>query len=90
MKTNYYEIIKHTMMFVLLCLLILFIVGIETSELTIADKISKETYIDEKGNFNRGEWLWNLGEFVAIFVSFGYLSDCIDNLFKNRRKGVGK
>lgn len=50
-----------------------FITTIQNSDITIGKKIAKESYIDENGILDKGEWMWNLGEFVAIMVGWAYL-----------------
>ena len=73
MRFDFFQIMNLIFLIFVVFVFGYFMVSIQNSDMTIGRKIAMESYIDENGVLNKGEWMWNLGEFVAIMVGWIYL-----------------
>jgi len=70
MKFDLLKIMNLIFLSMTLVVFLYFLITVQNSDNSIGHKISEETYADSNGETDKAEWMWNLGEFVAIMMGF--------------------
>lgn len=88
MRIGAFQILNWIFLIFVAIVFFYFLIVVSNSDLTIAKKISAETYTDEEGNLNKGEWMWAIGEFVAVMSGWSYFLSTAYDFTRNSDKKV--